>query len=212
MYKNKEQIDRLLNYRSLLYRLQSLGFKKVFSDNIADTLEISSSLVRKDFGKFGISGTQKGGYTIENILKRLHKILGKNEIQKVIVIGAGRIGEAIMKYKDFTNEGIEIVAGFDIDSSKLSEKAEIPIYSIEKLSNYISNYQIKFAIMAVPKMAAQQIFEMLVLANIKGILNFTNLKIMGTETTIVSNINIVHELENLIYLVNHSNNETEKPT
>jgi redox-sensing transcriptional repressor len=58
----KDQVSRLLSYKNLLYQFQSLGLVKVFSDNIADSLEISSSLVRKDFSHFGITGNQKGGY------------------------------------------------------------------------------------------------------------------------------------------------------
>ncbi len=101
---NKGQILRLLNYKNLLKHLQSLGFKKVFSDNISDTLEISSSLVRKDFGNFGITGNRKGGYDIDSILHKIDEILGKDEIQKVIIVGVGRIGEALMNYQGSLRE------------------------------------------------------------------------------------------------------------
>jgi len=198
----QNRINRLLSYKQLLNRFKSLGLVKVFSDNIADPLGISASLVRKDFGIFGISGSQKGGYTIEAILEKINEILGSNEIQKVIIVGAGRIGEALMSYKGFHKDGIKIIAGFDIDVKKMTTKNEIPILPVEELPAYIKTKGIRVAIMAVPDIAAQQTFEILKTANIQGILNFTPVKFKSTDEITINNFNIENELINLIYFVN----------
>lgn len=202
--KNKSQIFRLLNYKNLLKQLMTLGFKKVFSDNISDTLEISSSLVRKDFGTFGITGNRKGGYDIETVLAKIDDILGKDEIKKVIVVGVGRIGQALMQYNGFNSEGIQIVAGFDTDSNKIDEKADIPIFSIDKIADYVKNNKIDIAIMTVPKLAAKHVVEIMENCNIGGILNFTAIKFKSNKKVIINNIDIVNELENLIYQVNNN--------
>lgn len=207
---NKGQILRLLNYKNLLKHLQTLGFKKVFSDNISDTLEISSSLVRKDFGNFGITGNRKGGYDIDSILSKIDDILGKDEIQKVIVVGSGRIGEALMYYQGFIKEGIQIIAGFDIDPSKLDEKAHVPVLHIEKLNNFIQENNIKICILTVPQLVAKHTVDLLTNAGIRGILNFTPIKFQSNSEFTINNINIVHELENLIYLVNKQEEESKE--
>jgi len=199
---NKGQILRLLNYKNLLKHLQTLGFKKVFSDNISDTLEISSSLVRKDFGNFGITGNRKGGYDIDSILTKIDEILGKDEIQKVIIIGVGRIGEALMNYQGFIKEGIQIVAGFDTDAKKISSVNEVPIYSMDKMTGFIKDNNIRICILTVPQMVAKHTVDMLQTTTIGGILNFTPNKFQSTAEITINNINIVHELENLIYVVN----------
>lgn len=199
---NKGQILRLLNYKNLLKHLQTLGFKKVFSDNISDTLEISSSLVRKDFGNFGITGNRKGGYEIDSILAKIDDILGKDEVQKVIVVGAGRIGEALMKYQGFMKEGIQIVAGFDIDPGKINPDGNPPVYHNDKLADFIRDNDIKICIMTVPQMVAKHTVDLLTATGIGGILNFTPIKFQSTTELTINNINIVHELENLIYVVN----------
>lgn len=199
---NKGQILRLLNYKNLLKHLQTLGFKKVFSDNISDTLEISSSLVRKDFGNFGITGNRKGGYEIDSILNKIDDILGKDEIQKVIVVGVGRIGEALMKYQGFMKEGIQIIAGFDIDPSRINTEGNPPVYHNDKIADFIKENDIKICIMTVPQMVAKHTVDLLTATGIGGILNFTPIKFQSTPELTINNINIVHELENLIYVVN----------
>jgi len=205
------RINRLLSYKHLLNRFKSLGLVKVFSDNIADPLDISASLVRKDFGMFGIAGNQKGGYTIDLVLDKINEILGSDEIQNVIVVGAGRIGEALMSYKGFHKDGIKIVAGFDIDIKKINSKEDIPIMPIEELPGYVKDNNIQVAIMAVPDMAAQQTFEILKSSNIQGILNFTPVKFKSTEELTINNFNIENELINLIYFVKNNKNNGQIP-
>jgi len=198
----QNRINRLLSYKHLLQRFKSLGLVKVFSDNIADPLGVSASLVRKDFGIFGIAGCQKGGYVISEVLGKINEILGSDEIQKVIIIGVGRIGEALMSYTGFHEDGIKIVAGFDIDSKKIESGKDIPIKHIEELPEYIRKNDIKVAIMAVPDPAAQQTLEILKNTGIQGILNFTPVKFKSTEEITINNFNIKNELINLIYFVN----------
>ncbi len=199
----QNRIARLLSYKHLLNRFKSLGLVRVFSDNIADPLGISASLVRKDFGLFGISGSQKGGYSIEDVLHKINNILGSNEVNRVIIIGVGRIGEALMSYNGFHKDGIKIVAGFDIDVKKIKKTGDVPVKPIEDINEYVKENNISVAIMAVPDIAAQQTLEILKRANIRGILNFTPVKFKSTDDITVNNFNIENELVNLIYFVNN---------
>ncbi|NOY59850.1 MAG: redox-sensing transcriptional repressor Rex [Calditrichaeota bacterium] len=202
--ESKDRIKRLLDYKNLLYQLQSLGFVKVFSDNIADAMGISSSLVRKDFAVFGIVGSQKGGYEIESIIDRINQVLGKNEIEKIIIVGVGRIGQALMQYsKGFREEGIRIIAGFDSDPTKMNGGADIPVFPINELHEFVVENKIKFAIVAVPETAARATIEILKQEKIQGILNFTSLSVKSTDETTISNVDIEHELAQLIYFVNN---------
>lgn len=198
----REKILRLLAYRTVLQRFRAMGFSRVFSDNIAEVLDISSSLVRKDFSAFGISGTQKGGYHIEDILARIQGIIGFSEPQRVVIIGAGRIGQALMHYSGFKSSGIEIVAAFDIDPARQNPAAEIPVLPMDLLEDYVREQQVRVAVLAVSEPSALACFDRLIRAGIKGVLNFTPLKLKGDAQIVVSNINIEHELTNLLYLVN----------
>ena len=208
----KNRINRLLSYKHLLNRFKSLGLVRVFSDNIADPLGVSASLVRKDFGLFGISGSQKGGYSIDDVLLKINDILGSNEVNRIIIVGMGRIGEALMSYSGFHKDGIRIVAGFDIDVKKIKKTGNVPVKPIEELDEYVNENNISVAIMAVPDIAAQQTLETLKRAKIKGILNFTPVKFKSTEDLTINNFNIENELVNLIYFVNNCKKNGQEVT
>ena len=202
MITNKNCIIRLSRYKNALYRLQALGFVKVFSDNLADAVGVTASQVRKDFSIFGISGNKKGGYQIDSLLEKLNSILGKDQLQKVVVVGAGHIGSALMRYRGFEKEGIKIVAGFDIDPAKINRSNSVPVLPLEEAKVFIKTNGIRIAILAVPDIAAQQAADVICAAGIKGILNFAPLRLKSAEGCIINNVNLEIELENLIYFVN----------
>ena len=198
----REMIHRLSNYRNILCKLKNLGFVKVFSDNLADALAISSSQVRKDFSQFELSGNKKGGYQVDDILSKLNRILGKNDIQKVIIVGAGNIGRALMNYTGFSREGIKVAAAFDTSPTIINPQANIPIFDLSDMPDYIKKNKIQVAVITVPEPVAPQIYEELVSYGISGIVNFAPIQLRGSEQCIVQNINIGLELENVFYFVN----------
>ncbi len=202
MKTNKNCVIRLSKYKNALNRLQALGFVKIFSDNLADAIGVTASQVRKDFSIFGISGNKRGGYKIEELIEKINNILGKNELNKVIIVGAGKLGMALLKYKGFEKEGIKIVASFDIDSTKYVNDTEVPVLSFEKLNDFVRKNNIRIGIIAVPDIAAQSVADSMFLAGIKGVLNFAPIRLKCPEDKVLNNVNLEVELENLIYFVN----------
>ncbi|HPS55357.1 MAG TPA: redox-sensing transcriptional repressor Rex [Sedimentisphaerales bacterium] len=201
---NRSCIIRLSRYKNAIIRLKSLNFVRVFSDNLADAVGVTPSQVRKDFSIFGITGNKRGGYQIDTLLEQLNSILGKDSIQKIIVVGIGNIGKALLRYSGFAKSGIKIIAGFDIDPAKYNKESEVPILGLEVMAEYIKANDIKLAILSVPDFAAQQVLELLLPAGIKGILNFAPICLRGPQDCVINNINIEMELENVIYFVNVS--------
>jgi redox-sensing transcriptional repressor len=201
LIKNKNCIIRLSRYKNTIQRLKSMGFVKVFSDNLADAVGVTPSQVRKDFSLFGISGFKRGGYQVDDLIDKLNGILGKDQVQHVIVIGVGHIGTALMQYKGFEKEGIRIVAAFDVNPSKYDRKTDIPVLPMEELADYVKKNKIKIGIIAVPQIAAQQVFDAMLAAGIKGVLNFAPIRLIGPEECVVNNINVELELDNVIYFV-----------
>ena len=210
MLVNKNCILRLSKYKTALTRLRSFGFVKVFSDNLADAAGVTSSQVRKDFSLFDLKGNKRGGYIIDEIIEKLNNILGKNQVQKVIVVGAGNIGHALMRYKGFEKEGIKIEACFESEASKLRPNAQIPILGSDQLKEFVKANKIKIAILAVPDVAAQAAWDSLKEAGIKGVLNFAPIRLQGEGDLVVNNVNLELELENVIYFVNAMSKSKDK--
>ncbi|NLW84652.1 MAG: redox-sensing transcriptional repressor Rex [Phycisphaerae bacterium] len=202
MVMNRKCILRLSRYKNALKRLKALGFVKVFSGNLADAAGVTSSQVRKDFSLFGITGNRRGGYKVDELVLRIREILGKNEIHKVVIIGIGNIGNALLRYKGFETGGIRIVAGFDIDPSRYQPERPVPILPLDEFRSYVESNEIKIGILAVPDVAAHHVSEIMIAAGIKGILNFAPIQLRGADDVVISNINLEVELENLIYFVN----------
>ena len=202
MALNRKCIIRISRYKNALNRLKALGFVKVFSGNLADAAGVSSSQVRKDFSLFGITGNRRGGYKVDELIERIRDILGKNELQKVIIVGAGNIGKALLHYKGFESGGIKVMAAFDIDPSKYSQELEIPVLPLEDLRGFVQEHEVKIGILAVTEVAAHHVSEIMISAGIKGILNFAPIQLRAADDVVINNINLEVELENLIYFVN----------
>ena len=211
MAANKNCIVRLSKYKNALVRLKTMGFVRVFSDNLADAVGVTSAQVRKDFSIFGIPGNKRGGYLIEDLIAQINTILGKDHIQKVIVVGIGNIGRALINYKGFSREGIEIVAGFDSNPAICAPQGHIPIYPLEQLQGYVAKEHIEIAILTVPEKAGQEVADLIVAAGINGILNFTPLRLRVPDQCVVNNVNLGLELETVIYFV-HVQNKQAHPT
>jgi len=158
--------------------------------------------VRKDFSLFGISGNKKGGYQLDVLIEKLQTLLGKDRSQEVIIAGVGNIGSALIKYKNFESESIRIIAGFDVDPTKINRKLRVPVFPLNEMHRFVLERGIKVGIIAVPDIAAQEVFDQMVSSGIKGILNFTPVRFRGAEEVVINNVNLQIELENVIYFVN----------
>ncbi|MBI9103900.1 MAG: redox-sensing transcriptional repressor Rex [Spirochaetales bacterium] len=203
---NTEIIVRLSKYKRLLQKLKALGLERVFSNNLGDGIGVSPALVRKDFSAMNIQGNKRGGYDINILIEQLNKLLGKDQPQELIIAGCGRIGTALMQYEEFSTEGLQVVAGFDINPDGVQNVQDIPIYHLNEMAAFIKENNIEVGIITVPDNAAANVLEMMIKAGVKGILNFASIELktansLNCNQCTIQNVNIGLELEHLFYRI-----------
>ena len=207
MKSNTVVISRLLKYRQVMQKMKELGFVRVFSDNLADAVGVSASLVRKDFSMFGLTGNKRGGYTIEALVEQLNQLLGKGQKQKVVIVGCGKMGRALMSYNGFPRVGIRVVAGFDSDPAVLDDSGPIPILHVGEMKEFIRKNNIQVAVLTVPEPSAQSIIDSLKKTTIRGVINFAPLSLRSSEDFLIHNINVEQELENIFYQIHFAQSQ-----
>ncbi len=193
-----------LYYRYLQY-LFSSGKKKVSSADLSNAVKIDSATIRRDFSYFGALGKRGYGYDVEDLLNFFSKQLNQEQLTHVALIGVGHLGRALLNYNFQSQNNIRISAGFDIDEDLVDTIYEgVPIYRIDDLGEQIKAQQFDVAIITVPGEAAQEITDRLVENGIKGIMNFTPIRLTVPENVRAMNVDLSNELQSLIYFVQYS--------
>ena len=210
MNANQEVIRRLSRYRNVMRKMKALGLIKVFSDNLADAVGVSPSLVRKDFSMFNLTGNKRGGYRIDDLVTKLNALLGKDKKQKIIIIGCGKLGQALMNHNGFPRVGIRVVAAFDSDPSVLNPDSPIPILHVKNIKEFIDENQVRVAALTVPEPSAQSMIDTLRKTCCKGVINFAPISLKSSDEFLVHNINIEQEIENLFYNIHFAETSLAK--
>lgn len=207
---NQGIVLRLARYLRVLEQLKTLGFVKIFSNNLGDAIGVTPAVVRKDFSTLSIPGNKRGGYNIDVLIDQISAVLGKRELQRVVVVGVGRIGSALLAYREFPKEGIQVAAGFDTDPAKIDRQGDIPVLPMSELTPFVRENQIEVGILSVPNNQATVVFDAMIEAGIRGFLNFASVELKCAGkcdqencpiSCTVHNLNIGLEIENLFYLV-----------
>jgi AT-rich DNA-binding protein len=198
----RKAVYRLSLYYRVLERLQQNRIETVSSDALARATGVKPTQLRKDLTYFGQFGTRGLGYKVESLLLQLGSVLRTTRFQPVILVGAGNLGSALLRYDGFAKEGFEIVAAFDIrpDASKAG-RTKVPVLPTNEIKKFVPENGVKLAILAVPGMVAQEVTNELVQAGIQAILNFSPLILQVPDQVVVNNVNLAIELENLSYFI-----------
>ncbi len=198
----RKTIYRLSIYNRALQRLRENGTQTVSSEALATAAGVKPTQLRKDLTYFGQWGTRGLGYNVEGLSKAISEVLGMAKLQPVILVGAGQLGSALLRYDGFAKEGFEVIAAFDADlTRKRPRDLKVPVLPASQLADFIRERSVKLAILTVPGSVAQQVANTLVEAGIQAILNFAPAVLHVPERIVVNNVDLAIELENLSYFV-----------
>lgn len=212
-YISRLTTKRLSLYLRCLLELESEGIKNISSREMAERFHLNSAQIRKDlayFGEFGIRGV---GYYVNELKDHLIRILGLNRKYKIIIVGAGNLGQALADYGGFNTKEFKIIGLFDISPEKIGRKSKegVPIYHINDLPSVVKKENVGIAAMAVPSSAGQAVLNRIVESGIKAVLNFVPTRLNIPENIKVDSVDLKVQMEGLAFHLTSGWKKIKKP-
>ena len=198
-YVSDAVIRRLPGYYRHLRELEEEGVVQISSQELGERMRLTASQIRQDINCFGGFGRQGYGYPVKELKEKLGEILGINHKHRMVIIGAGKIGQAVANYQSFSREGFETVAMFDRHPLKNETDNGIPVYDIEMLEEKAPELDISIAVLALPAAAAQDVLNRLYACGVRAIWNFAPLDLKHPDDMELINVHLSDTLHILSY-------------
>ena len=181
-------IRRFPAYLHLLKQLNRNGREFVSSTYMATELKIQPDQIRKDLAVTGIVGKPKAGYHVPSLVQAIEEFLGWNNVTDAFIVGTGNLGSALLGYEGFGQHGLNIVAAFDSDETKVGRMVKgFQTMPMEKLGDLAVRMRVRMGIIAVPADAAQEVADALIASGVVGIWNFAPISLTVPDGVIVQN-------------------------
>lgn len=196
-------IKRLPKYHRYLEELLRNEVDRISSKELSKKIGFTASQIRQDFNCFGDFGQQGYGYNVKELHAQISNILGLTKEYKCIILGGGNIGQAIANYTKFQKLGFKLEIIFDINPKLVGLKIrDIEIKDIDTLEDYLKENNVDVGIICVPSRSAQNICDILIKNNVKGIWNFAPVDLKVPEGVFTENVHLSENLLTLTYLMN----------
>ena len=197
---SKAVIKRLPRYRRYLGELKKKGVEKISSKDLSELIGYTASQIRQDLNNFGGFGQQGYGYSVANLYDEIGNILGLNKTYEIVVVGFGRLGQAMASYIDKNEKQFHIAGIFDVSNAvKDVEFKDAYVSTCEDLKDFVKKNKIEIAVITVPREKGQIVADTLVDAGIKGIWNFSSVDLELPERISVENVHMSDSLHALAY-------------
>jgi len=192
-------LRRLPKYYRILKELEEENVKKISSTAISKMLNFTASQVRQDLSNFGEFGHQGYGYDVVYLKEQINNILGLNRVHNVIVVGGGRIGQALANYTGFKEEGFAVLAVFDIKTDGINVGKGIKVLNMNCIEEFLKNNNVEICVIATQKEVAPAVAQQLKGLGVKSFWNFAPCDLKLGAGVAVENINMSESLFMLAY-------------
>ena len=196
-------IRRLPRYYRYLDDLCNNNIVRISSSSLGEKMGITASQIRQDLSCFGEFGQQGYGYNVELLRSEIGTILGVDHYHKLIVIGIGNLGQALIQNFYFSKSGFSLEAAFDTSPLLIGREINgITIHSMQALEDYVVECRPDVAVLTVPRNVAQETMDLLVSYGVRGFWNFTNVELdLPSPDVVVENIHFADSLLTLSYRI-----------
>lgn len=171
---SKSVLKRLPGYLAYLKNMPEGSPTHISATALANALGMGEVQVRKDLAMVSDGGRPKIGYLRESLIDDIEQFLGYDNTTDAILIGAGKLGLALMGFKGFHEYGLNILAAFDVAPKVEFTDEGKPVYHISKLESYCHKHKVLMGIITVPDAHAQEVADQLIASGIKAIWSFSS--------------------------------------
>ena len=193
---SKATLGRIPVYIKYLRGL-SPSCKSVSATSVARELGLGEVQVRKDLAALCGGGRPRTGYVRGELLHSLEEYLARGK-GEAIIVGAGKLGTALLDYSGFADYGCEVLAAFDC---KLKEPEVLPsgktVYPMDYLGNFCREHEVGIGIIAVPAPSAQSVFDTLYANGVRNIWCFAPTRLYKPSDAFVQYENLALSLAHL---------------
>nr|WP_312354599.1 redox-sensing transcriptional repressor Rex [Aminipila sp.] len=201
-------IKRLPRYRRYLNELRKKGVDKISSRELSDLIGYTASQIRQDLNNFGGFGQQGYGYNVEALYNEISSILGLDKEYKMVIVGAGNLGQAIANHTYYYKAGFVVSSLFEVNPKLVGIKInDISVRDYEELVPYIEQNGIDIGIICTTKDAAQEVADKMAFAGVKGIWNFAPVDLELPDSIAVENVHLSDGLHSLAYHINRNHHK-----
>lgn len=191
---SKSVLKRLPGYLAYLKNVQEPESPYISATALANALGMGEVQVRKDLAMVSDGGRPKIGYLRESLIDDIEQFLGYDNATDAVLIGAGKLGQALLCYRGFDEYGLNILAGFDLNPTISQTENGKPIYPMSQLEPFCRSHKVLMGIITVPEQAAQQVCDQMVACGIKAIWTFAPTHLEVPDTVMVHNENMANSL------------------
>ena len=204
-------IRRLPRYYRYLGELLENGVERISSNDLSKRMKVTASQIRQDLNNFGGFGQQGYGYNVKYLYTEIGKILGLEEDHKIIIIGAGNLGQALANYAAFEKRGFILTGIFDVNQSLEGVAIRgVPIRMMDELKSFVQKNDVEIAVLTIPKEKAIEVANMLVENGVRAIWNFAHTDLNLPDNIIVENVHLSESLMQLSYNISRYNEDQRK--
>lgn len=194
-------IRRLPRYYRYLGDLLMQGTERISSNELSVKMNSTASQIRQDLNNFGGFGQQGYGYNVKYLHDEIGKILGLDQVHNMIIVGAGNLAKAIVRYDKFERLGFPTLAMFDVNPDLFGTTINgIKVYSLDDLESFVKENKVDIAALTLPKQNAIDAANKLVGLGVKSIWNFAHVDLeFDDEDVVVENVHLSDSLMQLSY-------------
>lgn len=197
---SKRVIERLSEYRNVLDENLILENKNIYSHQLAKLCGVTAAQVRRDLMSVGFSGSSAKGYDVAELKSTVADFLGFNEERRMVLVGIGHLGRALLDFFVNRNPKLILCAAFDVDEARINRVIHgVRCYSVNELVDIVAQHRAQIGIITVPEAAAQDVAWQLVEGGVSGLLNFAPVQLRVPSPVFVENLNLSTVLDKVAY-------------